>query len=50
MALVQHPYIVGAPHRTKHFRAIVAHMAARKDVAFWTGSQIADWYVKETAR
>jgi len=48
MALVQHPYILGAPHRLKYFRAIVAHIAARKDVVFWTGSHIADWYVGET--
>jgi allantoinase len=46
MALVQHPYIIGAPHRLKYFRAIIEMIAEKKDVVFWTGSQIADWYVK----
>jgi peptidoglycan/xylan/chitin deacetylase (PgdA/CDA1 family) len=48
MALVQHPYILGAPHRLKYFRAIIEMIAAKQDVLFWTGSQIADWYVKGT--
>ena len=44
------PYILGAPHRLKYFRAIVEMIAAKKDVMFWTGSQIADWYVGTTGR
>jgi hypothetical protein len=48
MALVQHPYSLGAPHRLKYFRAIIEMIAAKQDVLFWTGSQIADWYVKGT--
>ena len=44
MALVQHPYIVGAPHRLKYLRQAVEAMSARKDVLFWTGAQIADWF------
>ena len=46
MALVQHPYILGAAHRLKYFRAIVETISAKKDVVFWTGSQIADWYMQ----
>ena len=38
MALVQHPYILGAPHRLKYFRAIIEMIAAKQDVLFWTGS------------
>jgi peptidoglycan/xylan/chitin deacetylase (PgdA/CDA1 family) len=45
MALVQHPYIMGAPHRLKHFRKAVELMASRQGVLFWTGAQIADWFV-----
>src|SRR4029077_16267062 len=45
MALVQHPYILGAAHRLKYFRAIIEMISAKKDVVFWTGAQIADWYV-----
>jgi peptidoglycan/xylan/chitin deacetylase (PgdA/CDA1 family) len=44
MALVVHPYIMGAPHRLKYFRAALAHIRAHRDVLFWTGEQILDWY------
>jgi peptidoglycan/xylan/chitin deacetylase (PgdA/CDA1 family) len=44
MALVVHPYIMGAPHRLRYFREAVQHMHARSDVLFWTGEQILDWY------
>jgi hypothetical protein len=44
MALVVHPYIMGAPHRLKYFRAALAHIRAYRDVLFWTGEQILDWY------
>jgi allantoinase len=50
MALVVHPYIMGAPHRLKWFRKIFERMSARKDVLFWTGGQIVDWYRDEQAR
>ena len=46
MALVVHPYIMGAPHRLKYFRKIFGKIRAQKDVLFWTGAQIADWYKK----
>ena len=48
MALVVHPYIMGAAHRAKYFREAVATIAAKKDVVFMTGEQIADWYLAET--
>ena len=44
MALVVHPYIMGAPHRVKYFRRVLEAVRTKKDVKFWTGSQIADWY------
>jgi allantoinase len=44
MALVVHPYIMGAPHRLKHFRRIFERIRRRGDVLFWTGEQILDWY------
>ena len=50
MALVLHPYIMGAPHRLKWFRRIIERMSARKDVLFWTGEQILDWHRAEKAR
>jgi peptidoglycan/xylan/chitin deacetylase (PgdA/CDA1 family) len=50
MALVVHPYIMGAPHRLKWFRKIFESMSARKDVLFWTGEQILDWHRSEQER
>jgi len=44
MALVVHPYIMGAPHRLRYFREALAHIGRRDDVAFMTGSQILDWF------
>ena len=45
MALVVHPYIMGAPHRLRYFREALAHIRARGDAAVWTGGQICDWFV-----
>ena len=47
MALVVHPYIMGAPHRLKYFRMALARIRERRDVLFWTGEQILDWYLRE---
>ena len=49
MALVVHPYIMGAPHRLKYFRAALAHIRAYPDVLFWTGEEILDWYQAQHA-
>ncbi len=46
MALVVHPYIMGAPHRLKYFRKVFEHIRKKSDVAFMTGEQIYDWYLK----
>ena len=47
MALVVHPYIMGAPHRLKYFAAALEHMRRRDDIVFWTGEQIFDWYLSQ---
>lgn len=44
MALVVHPYIMGAPHRLRYFREILEKISGHDDVVFWTGEQILDWY------
>jgi allantoinase len=44
MALVVHPYIMGAPHRLKYFRRVLEVISKKSDVKFWTGAQITDWY------
>jgi peptidoglycan/xylan/chitin deacetylase (PgdA/CDA1 family) len=50
MALVVHPYIMGAPHRLKYFRKVLEKITAVEGVIFWTGEQILDWYRGECAR
>ena len=47
MALVVHPYIMGAPHRLKYFRNALAHIRGHQDVVCWTGEQILDWYLSQ---
>jgi allantoinase len=47
MALVVHPYIMGAPHRLKYFRNALAHISDHRDVLFWTGGEILDWYLPQ---
>jgi allantoinase len=44
MALVVHPYIMGAPHRLRYFREALDHIAAKPGVMFRTGEEILDWY------
>jgi allantoinase len=46
MALVVHPYIMGAPHRLRYFQEALQHIRSREDVLIWTGEQILDWYAK----
>ena len=45
MALVVHPYIMGAPHRLKYFRRVFDTIRKKSDVKFWTGAQIVDWFL-----
>lgn len=47
MALVVHPYIMGAPHRLKYYKRLLTEIRARSDVLFWTGEQILDWYLSQ---
>lgn len=44
MALVVHPYIMGAPHRLRYFREALEHIAGKPGVLFRTGEEILDWY------
>jgi hypothetical protein len=45
MAIVLHPYIMGAPHRCKYFRRVFETIRQKPGVLFWTGEQILDWYL-----
>jgi hypothetical protein len=50
MALVVHPYIMGVPHRLRYFREILEKISATDGAVFWTGEEIVDWYLAETAK
>ncbi len=39
-----HPHLIGVPHRIGYLAKMLDLLAARDDVIFMTGSQIADWY------
>jgi allantoinase len=49
MSISMHPYLSGVPHRIGSVEKLYAHIAARPGVLFWTGEQILDWYLGETA-
>ncbi len=49
MALVVHPYIMGAPHRLKYLRMTLARIRQHRDVLFWTGEEILDWFLAQRA-
>lgn len=36
MGVALHPYIVGQPHRLRHLRRALAHMAGHRDQVWWT--------------
>jgi len=40
---------MGAPHRLRYFRDALAHIRAHREVLFWTGEEILDWYLESTA-
>src|ERR1700722_20411688 len=46
MAISVHPYIMGAPHRTKYLRRVFETISKKSGVLFWTGEQILDWYLR----
>jgi hypothetical protein len=49
MSISMHPYLSGVPHRIGYVEKLYAHIAARPGVLLWTGEQILDWYLGETA-
>jgi allantoinase len=49
MAISLHPYISGVPHRIGYIERLYDHIRDRPGVLFWTGEQILDWYLAQTA-
>ncbi len=44
LAIGLHPHLIAVPHRIASLARMLDLLQARDDVAFLTGSQIADWY------
>ena len=44
MSICLHPFLIGHPHRSKHFAKALAHITSRQDVWVTTGGAIASWY------
>ena len=46
MSMSVHPYIIGVPHRFKHFKAAYEYMLQHDEVWFATAEEIYDWYIQ----
>ena len=49
LTLGLHPHLVGVAHRASYFAKCLDLLLARDDTVFVTGSDIADWFVREDA-
>jgi peptidoglycan/xylan/chitin deacetylase (PgdA/CDA1 family) len=49
MGIAVHPFLSGVPHRIKYFEQAMAYLKEQPGVVFWTGDQILDWYMTQTA-
>jgi peptidoglycan/xylan/chitin deacetylase (PgdA/CDA1 family) len=48
MSICLHPFLIGHPHRSKYFDRALKHVTARQEVWLATGSEIIDWYRKNS--
>jgi peptidoglycan/xylan/chitin deacetylase (PgdA/CDA1 family) len=48
LTLPLHPHLLGVAHRIEALERILDHLLSRSDSIFFSGSQIADWYVQAT--
>ena len=49
MAISIHPYLTGVPHRIRYLEALYDHILSHQDVVCWTGEQVLDWYLSQSA-
>ncbi len=49
MGISMHTYISGVPHRSKYVEQVYKHITSKPDVLIWTGEQILDWFIEQTA-
>jgi len=45
MCLAPHPYVIGQPHRIRHFERAIRHITRHEGAWVATGAAIADWYI-----
>lgn len=50
MSLCLHPFLIGQPHRAKHFERALKHITAHDAVWLAKGGEIADWYTSTRGR
>jgi allantoinase len=50
MAISVHPYLSGVPHRIGYLEELYDHVLGREGVLVWTGEQILDWFLGQTAQ
>jgi len=50
MAIALHSYISGVPHRIKYVEEVFRRLRRHRNVLFWNGAQILDWYLKSARR
>jgi allantoinase len=49
MAISVHPYLSGVPHRIGYLEQLYDYVLKHDDVLVWTGEQILDWFLEQTA-
>lgn len=47
LAFGVHPYVSGAAHRIAYFEDMLDHLIGLDHVAFWSGGEIADWFMSQ---
>lgn len=47
LAIGLHPHLIGVPHRFEYLERMLDLLMASPQVTFMTGSQIADWYLRQ---
>jgi allantoinase len=50
MGVAVHPFLSGVPHRIKYFEQAFEYMLGHRDVLFWTGKRILEWYRSPSTR
>ena len=50
MSLCLHPFLIGQPHRAKHFERALKYITAHDAVWLAKGGEIADWYTSTRGR